>query len=431
MLLRLRRCLAALFEESLAAEATDRRAALERTGVISLGAESLSFAEAIHERSEHATRSRRAEIERALGEFYVRCERDLAVRFDAAVETARQLGRESYLALRSELDGFDPAALDRAAEGLLARTEDAYRDLLGFALRRVDAKLRPLPHGDARAHDLLHLERLPWLRADFPERQALRLALRWLEELGLDPLAAGRIRVDDRAEPTPAQVAAVRVPEQVQLLTGPTDGLPGYRELLAAVADAQRLAATDPIARVEERRLAEPAARELFCTLFARQLCDERWLKRYLELPRARAREIARLAALTQLIALRRACAQWLFERSLYARGVSAAAAEEYAERSAHALFVSTPREEFLAQLRPGMPEGARLLGAWLEAALFARLKDRYDEDYFRNPGAGAFLNGLLKRAGLVAAETLGKELGTDALELSAAGDRLVAVMAA
>jgi hypothetical protein len=70
------------------------------------------------------------------------------------------------------------------------------------------------------------------------------------------------------------------------------------------------------------------------------------------------------------------------------------------------------------------------LSGFALEAALQHRLLERYDDDFFRNPAAGAYIGALLRRMVLEEPAELGKELGAGDSALVSAGDRLVSVMA-
>ena len=97
---------------------------------------------------------------------------------------------------------------------------------------------------------------------------------------------------------------------------------------------------------------------------------------------------------------------------SLYERGPSPERAEEYADAQRRALFVEAHPGFFLFDVDPQLYV-TRYLRAWaLEARLTAHLTGLFNEDWWRNPTAGRWL-----------------ELSGKALTLPEAGARLVALL--
>jgi hypothetical protein len=158
-------------------------------------------------------------------------------------------------------------------------------------------------------------------------------------------------------------------------------------------------------------------------------MLDEDWHRRYLHLPRALAREAARLAAFRSLVSLRRYCAHLPYEITVYQRGPVRSLAEDYQARVSSALFVSVQRGFFLREVEPQLYSSRRIRGWTLEARLRPTLVDRFNEDYWRNPATGQWLGELFARGQRDDADTLASELRRGPLSLEAAGARLVKVL--
>jgi hypothetical protein len=419
-------------EEAIAAPAVDQVAALEATGTVQVGQEQVGFSDALLQLCREPRRERRAAVERALGAFLDRHLAPYARRREAASAAAARLGYPDYVSLRAEVSGIAYADLAQQCQQVLSRTEDAYRDLLGYVLRKLSLELRPGPGGGARRHDLQHAASAPWMAGCFPPSELVPQVARCLTELGLGPDAARRIRLDTEertGKSHRAFVAEVRVPEEIRLVLRPSGGLDDYFALLHEYGHAQHSANISAALPVEDRRLGDASVTEGFAYLFDHLLIDERWLKRYLGLAQTTAREAARLAAFNNLALLRRYCAKLCYELELYAGGSSGALAEAYVARQQSALLVSAQPGFFLYDVDPQL-YAARYLRAWgLEAALHQQLTSRYDEDFWRNPAAGQFLQGLFARGQGEDAAALCRELGGQELGLAPAGDRLVAVL--
>src|SRR5262249_57806856 len=112
---------------------------------------------------------------------------------EAALEAALGLGYRSYIELREAVTGYGYEALAGECQGALARTEDAYRDLLGYALKRLDSSSRPLPQGTARAHHVQRAVTAPWVREHFRREELMSSVARCMSEKGLAPDAERRI----------------------------------------------------------------------------------------------------------------------------------------------------------------------------------------------------------------------------------------------
>jgi hypothetical protein len=330
-------------------------------------------------------------------------------------EEAQRLGFAGYTALCRELSGIDLPALRELTQPILARSLDMYRDLLAWYLRRgVGVELR-----EARRHDLLRLFRAPEFDAALPPHALREAADAPLRRMGIDPRAGGRIRIDDAPRPkkTPrAFVATPRIPHEVILVVRPGGGPDDYAAFLHELGHALHYAYTDARLPVEYRRLGDPSVTEAFAFLLDGLLRERGWLRRFVGV--ARPADPLRFAAFHKLYFLRRYAAKLAYELLLYEEGGTPRCADAYRDLLAGATLVGWPRELYLADLDPFF-YAARYLRAWIfEAQLRDLLRERFDEEWYRNDRAGPFLLALWREGQRHTIEGLASELGLGPLSL-------------
>ncbi len=421
--------LAGQVEDAIAAPAAEEVAALEASATVPTEREPIPFREAVALLPREDDRHKRALLERGIGELLWENQTPYARRREAAVKTAEALGYSSYVELRDDVTGYAAEQLARDCEKVLAETEDAYREVLGYVLKKIDPSLKPQ---DARRHDLQRAAMAPWMAQHFRREDLLPSITRCLTDMGLPPNAEGRILLDAEDRPgksSRAFVADLKVPDDIRLVVRPAGGLDDYFALLHEFGHAQQLAHVSPHAPVEERRLGDLSVTEGYAYLFDHLLLDPAWHRRYLHLSTATAKDAARIAAFNNLFLLRRYAAKLPYELELYARGPERPLAEEYEERMRAALFVGIHRGYYLYDVDPQL-YATRYLRAWaFEARLFEVLQNRFNEDFWRNPAAGSWLKDLFSRGQRDDAAEIAKQLGGRPLSLSDAGGRLVRVM--
>jgi hypothetical protein len=418
-------------EERVAREVNESISALEKGPRIAPEDELLSVPEALARLRQEPQRARREKLESLLGAFLWDNQQLYGRRIEAASEAAETLGYRSYLLLREAVTGYGYESLTLECEALLAKTEDAYRDLLGYALKRLEANLKPLPQGSARAHDLQRAAAAPWMTEHFRREELLSSVTRCMSEMGLPPHAEGRILLDaeDRAgKSARAFTAGLKVPDDVRVVVRPASGMDEFSALLHQFGVAQQLANASRATSVEDRRLCDPTVLEGFAHVFDYILLDPAWHMRYLRLPQSAARDASRFAAFNSLYRLRRDCAQLAFELSLYARGPVRPLAEEYQERLSRTLLVEVPGQFYLFEIEPRFFVGRQLLGRALEAPLHGHLLERFNEDYWRNPAAGRWLKDLFA-SGFTDVKAVSRKLDIPGVPLAAAGDRVIQVL--
>ncbi|MBI5548523.1 MAG: hypothetical protein HY901_31965 [Deltaproteobacteria bacterium] len=377
-------------------------------------------------------RERRAQLARAAQQVLPAADLPLARRIDECQELAGQLGYGSYEALRAAATGIDLAALAAEASQVLAQTDDAWRDLFDFGLRKVVGRLPLKPRGEAAAHDLERYSRIEKLDDLFKSGGLLTVGQAFLEAMGLAPSARGRIELDDhpRAQGSPGATAlGLQIPSEIVVVLGREGGEPDYAALFHALGRAHHLAATNPELPFEVRRFGGEPVREAFGLLFDQTLADAAVLRRYLNADTKEAAEAARLVAIERLSRLRRQCAALLYQRTLYAEGPRDELRGLYREQHQKALAVDWPVEGWLSDVEPRLAVAEALRGFGLAETLRRGLLEAANEDWWRNPRTGPFLTRIAARGGTVPAEAVAKELGGP-ISLGAAAQRLVSIAA-
>jgi hypothetical protein len=321
--------------------------------------------------------------------------------------------------------------LKAEAQRFLRGTEDAFRDVLGYALRRLDVGLRPLPQGDASLHDVLRLAAAP-LPGAFPVAETLPAVKRWLSSSGLTLEAKGRVRLDEegKAALPQAESFAVEVPERV-LLVLPPQGHGTFGALLDAAGRARAAAALPPSASLLARRLGDEAVRASAGLLLRSVLLSAPWLRRFLGHGKTQAREVARLSALAQLLELRLVAARLPLVGRLEEAGPSRAGLKSVASASSEAVFLHVPEGALLPALWGAAAEGDALRAAALAECLRHAADERFDAEDFRNPDAARWLEQLWARGAALDAESLAKDVSGAQASLDGVARRLLAVLGA
>ncbi|HET8542744.1 MAG TPA: hypothetical protein VFL83_22915 [Anaeromyxobacter sp.] len=297
----------------------------------------------------------------------------------APAASAREGWAEARARARAEV-GLAPdwgAVVD--GDEALAASDDAWRDVSAWAARRVLGEAPPA--GLARA-DLLHVLALArWDGLFRPGMLAVALKLT-LEGLGLD---AGRARIDDAARPAKwpgAHAVGARVSFRAR------GGAADWQDLLAAAARALCAAAAPPTRR-------DPVLAEALAWVLGSLALEPRWLAARADAERRDAPDLVRELALRRLFALRCDAAA-LRVATEVERGLSG-----LAWRDAHRDALSAATGAAWDAARASRDADAAALAARVRGAaagerLRRELRERFDEDWWRNPRTAAHLAALL-----------------------------------
>lgn len=411
-----------------AADVAERRLAWEAEHSLAVEGERIPFRQAASALANAGDPERRRRIEAARLEMLRSIEPLDRERFEQQWDIYRLAGA-SYVEAWESLSGIPLAPLAEAVRNLLAETEGIYRDLLTYELpRRVGVALT-----DAIAADRLRLERAPAFDAHFGNLDPLAVARRQLAEIGWDVEAEARITLD--LEPRPAKwsrafCSVIRVPDEVILVVSRSGGWRDWYAFFHELGHAQHFARVDPALPFEDRALGDNSVTEGYARLFDRLTTQPLWLERYVGLRGAEQAEFVRLAALIDLVQLRRQAGKFLYELELHGAGRFDGMPELYAERMAQATLLSHDPAAYLDDVDPAF-YSARYLRAWALSALLAeRLRDTFDEDWYRNPRSAPFLEELFALGQGEDGDAIARRLGEEGLKFDRVRVQLEEVVA-
>jgi hypothetical protein len=288
--------------------------------------------------------------------------------------------------------GISLANLATSCERFLRDTEAMWDDTLPGVLK----KSLGIKVSEAKRADALALFRASEYDSAFPANQMESVMRRQVTEMGIDPTADGRIIFDvgeREGKRSRAFCSPVRVPEEVYLVLRPHGGQSDYNTFLHELGHALHFAYASPEYPFEFRWLGDNSVTESYAMLLDHRMQDKGWLRRHTQLGSNKVGKFLRTAGFEELHFLRRYCAKFLYERTLYSGEVPWTQLPDLyvSLLTAATDFEYSPADAFL-DVDPRF-YSARYLRAWqLQSVLNERLTSRFDIDWFRNPGAGPWL---------------------------------------
>ncbi|HEY6907960.1 MAG TPA: hypothetical protein VI356_01215 [Myxococcales bacterium] len=340
------------------------------------------------------SRERRAELESALDAALQPSEGVSSAAWDAA-QTARA---EAGLALPPEAEEW--------ATGLLERTDALQADLGAWLLERHTG-VKP---GAAARHDVLHLLHAPRCASAFIAGELQRTVRRWAEMLRLD-LSEVKVDDDDRPLKWPgAHAEPVDPPYEAGISLLPAEGPRALSSFLAALGVALLRVGPPEDAPPEDLWLGDPAVRHACAAVLGGLLLEPGWLRRCARVELQRDDE--RALAIAALLDARIAAARTLAAMEAQDSGLGARSAAAYRELYARATGAELPQGLALTDLDPWFDAFAQLQGLSLAARVRAFLRERYDEDWWRNPRSLQSLSGLWSRGGRPTLHEVWAEMG-------------------
>jgi len=336
----------------------------------------------------------RHEMEKAYARLV---ERELAPirreRFQRERDITEQLGlAPNYNTTFELLSGVSLAGLRDECAAFLRDTQAMWDDTLAeFSKRVLGMDVSSLTRADAKA-----LFRAREFDQYFPPNRMEESILRQVREMGVDPLASGRIRLDtgDReGKRSRAFCSPVRVPDEVYLVLRPHGGQTDWTTFLHELGHALHFAYMRPDLAFEYRWLGDNSITEGYAMLFDHLMETRGWLERYTELGATHVQRYLRSAGFEELHFLRRYCAKLIYEIELYGGATSwDALPDRYVDQLTSATTFRYDRADAFVDVDPRY-YAARYLRAWqLQALISETLVERYDSDWWRNPRAGPWI---------------------------------------
>jgi hypothetical protein len=376
-----------------------------------------------------ADRAQRLLLERAMDSRWDELRGDVERRSEALARAARALGSASALAVMDARREAEFPALDGSV--LVRATDDAYRDVLGWALGRIAPRLQPAPRGEATLGDLARLRESPFFTGVLDSRERTEGLEDWMTGLARSDDMRRRIEVRTLSDAPSADAIPLDMPGRVQLVLPAAGGAADAPEAFQWMGWALHATSAEADAPVEHRWMGDPAVRAASGWLVRGLLWRERWLQRALGLGRVTAREVARVQALLALADLRAAAALHLHARALADAGPTHDLVEEAGAALSEALGVRAGPGLTLSWLTRSDTALTPVRAAALALCVSDEADRRFDSESFRNPSAARWLLALWSRGAPDSAERMAPALCGQPLDVIPLAKDLVSVLGA
>jgi hypothetical protein len=333
------------------------------------------------------------------------------------ITEALQLG-DGYNATFEALSGIALGEVAAQCEAFLEDTQALWDDTFPRFVRKV---LHIEPDEATRA-DALALFHGHEFDEHFPSSTMEWEIRRQVREMGVDPIAGGRVLYDTEDRPAKrarAFCAPARVPDEVYLVLRPHGGQSDWSTFLHELGHALHFAYMHAELPFEYRWLGDNSITEGYAMLFDHLMHDAGWLKRYTPLSSGKLDAFIRATAFSELHMIRRYAAKLLYEIDLHGGRYSYDQLTDlFVERLTRATSFRYSGSDAFVDVDPRY-YAARYLRAWqLQALITETLRERYNEDWWRNPRAGPwmlaelFAEGQRELAPEQARRISGKDLG-------------------
>lgn len=341
-----------------------------------------------------------------------------AERFEKLHEGARELGHESYLALRREhqgsIGGVDFDKLIVQANQFLAKTESCYVSFLSSLLRKEE----DVSIEGATEADLDRLQQYSRFDAFFPREQMLRMYRELFAALGFNTDRQSNVEIDSAARPNKqsrAFYSPIIIPDEIKLAVNLNGGQANYCEFLREAGHVQASAWTSRNLYPEFQIGGDAVIVEAWGLLFENLLLDESWLTSTFGF--VENAEFCRALAAFRLMSLRRHVAKLNYEIEFHAGKLSGGAGKRYVELMTDAVRVRFDDAECLRDVSDDFRSASRLRAAAFEVQLREYLKTKFGSRWWASAKAGETLIDLWNTGQRYSAEELARIIGLGDLD--------------
>jgi hypothetical protein len=299
---------------------------------------------------------------------------------------------QGYNATFEALSGIDLGDLALQCEQFLGDTQALWDDTFPrFVRKGLNIEPRDATRADALA--LFHGHEFD---QQFPSSTMEWEIRRQVREMGIDPIAGGRVLYDTEDRPgkrSRAFCASTRIPEEIYLVLRPHGGQSDWFTFLHELGHSLHFAHMRASLPFEYRWLGDNSVTEGYAMLFDHLMQDAGWLKRYTPLNAARLDTFIRTASFFELHMLRRYSAKLLYEIELHSGQHSFEKLTDlFVERMTAATTFRYHRADAFVDVDQRF-YATRYLRAWqLQSLIAETLRDNYNEDWWRNPQAGPWI---------------------------------------
>jgi hypothetical protein len=372
----------------------------------------IPYRSALAEIKREAKRMRREDIDRKRRETVLKLEPLFLKALEIAHGVASELGF-SYINLCNEMERLSLSEIEEKAKLFLKDTEYVYRDLLKwFLMKRMELKLK-----DAKWHDLSHLFNSFELKSEFPKVDLKALSRKCLDEMGIN--AGEGINADlsnRRGKTSHPFCIPIEVPQNIMLLIYPIGGVEDYEAFFHALGIALMYGHRNPEDGFEFKRLMESASEEVFGLLFRNLLLQPKWLRRYLKL--YVGSDLLKFLYLKQLMMVRCYSGKLIYELSLHKDEDFRGKSDFYKQMLKEATLSDYSEEDYLNDVGLFLHNASYLRGYIIEAELKWYLREKFDEEWWREKEAGDFIRKMWKEGGRITSQEISKRAEFEQIDL-------------
>jgi len=309
-------------------------------------------------------------------------------------ELIKSFSYRNMIDMFQSLSGIDLFELNDTMQNFLKKSEDMYIDVLShFAKKKLNLKI-----SDLKKHDLSYILRGKEFDKFFPKTGLINKMSKFVSEMGIDINAGNNIifDLDVREKKSPrAFCSPVKIPNEVYLVIYPRGGEDDYSSFLHELGHALHYANIHNNIGFEYKWYGDNSVTEGYAMNLDHLTINPLWMKRILGVDPKKSKDYFVHRNFYELMMMRRYAGKLDYELKLAKADSLKDMSELYSQTLTDATKVHYSGINYLEDV-DGYFYVARYLRAWMfQANLSDCMKNKFNEDWFLNPGAGKFLTEL------------------------------------
>jgi len=399
------------FIESRTAKIKDKTYLSNMSNSIIVDKRVIPYRSSVPEIKNEPKRSKREEIISKFNEIAINLKPFILEIHDIIQRSSEEIGFKSYTHLCDELEGLKLNSLKQIAQTFLIDTEYIYRDLLRwFLLNRMELKI-----GNAKSQDLYYLFNNYELKANFIKTDLASLSKRFLDKMSLQIGENIFMDLERRTSKISESFCTpIEVPNKIILSIYPIGGVEDYESLLNELGKALSFRYSETDDYFEFKRLRENTYLEIFAQLFKNLIYQPKWLKKYLSVDVNS--DFLEFLYLKHLMGIRRYCGEILYVSSIEEENIKPDS-ENLRELLKIAILANINEHEYLTDIQQLSHSVFSFRASLIEAGFRMYLRERFDEEWWREGRTGDLLINLWRRGGRIDSSEIANSFGKGDLD--------------
>lgn len=403
--------LAETFVMSRASSLTDRVLSLESSSVLKIGKKRIPYRSATQNILNEPNKQKRDEIQNHRTEAQEKLIPYLLEILYVTAGASESLGYSNYSELKEYADGVDITSLSNEAKLFIRDTDYISKEMLDwFFTRRMGFPLK-----DSNSADVAFMLNSFELKAAYSEKDYTVCAAKVLDDSGLVNSTHVSVDSEKRKGKAPGGIFfPILPPFEMAVSIFPAGGPADYEYYFGALGRALSYAFTDRGDDFEYRCLRDPVQTEIFSELFKNLIFERKWLDRYIDFERGE--DFYKLLFLRRLMCAREEARRLIYEVALYSGESIDNLQDTYKEIMEEALHTRVSGLDFLTteDIREPLRSVSRFKACLIEPCLSKRLRETYDEEWWREKDAGVELKNIWSEGGRYRSDEVSGTSGFD-----------------